>query len=117
VDQVRHKGPHSETLFIFDGVVLEIFGLTQVFGANHLSLRFHRDLMTITIEEPDRKGGRKVEINAGGLGPVKFAFAEQDQPVIDFLERVRRSTAHGRLAADALVPAGAYESPAPDDEQ
>jgi hypothetical protein len=89
VDQVRHKGPHSETLFIFDGVILEVFGLTQVFGANHLSLRFHRDLMTISIEEPDRKGGRKVEINAGGLGPVKFAFTEQDQPVIDFLERVR----------------------------
>lgn len=45
--------------------------------------------MTITIEEPDRKGARKVEINAGGLGPCKFVFADQDRSVIDFLERVR----------------------------
>lgn len=70
-------------------MVLEIFGLTQVFGANHVSVRFHRDLMTITIEEPDRKGARKVEINAGGLGPCEFVFADQDRSVIDFLERVR----------------------------
>ena len=98
MDQVRHIGRHSETLFVFDGVILEIFGLTQVFGANHLSLRFHRDLMTITIEEPDRKGARKVEINAGGLGPCKFVFAEEDRPVIDFLARVSRSIANSRSA-------------------
>lgn len=70
-------------------MILEIFGLTQVFGASHLGVRFHRDLMTITIEEPDRKGARKVELNAGGLGPCKFVFAEQDRAVIEFLERVR----------------------------
>jgi hypothetical protein len=72
-------------------VVLEVFGLTQVFGANHLSVRFHRDLMAITVGEPDRKGARKVEINAGGLGSYKFMITEQDRPVIDFLDRVRTS--------------------------
>lgn len=92
MDQVRYSrenfGTVNENLFIFDGVVLEIFGLTQAFGVSQLSQRFHRDLMTITIEEPDRKGARKVEINAGESG-CQFNIAEQDRPVIDFLERVR----------------------------
>lgn len=50
--------------------------------------------MTITIEEPDRKGARTVEIKAGGSG-CQFSIAEQEGPVIDFLERVR-----------AVLPAG-----------
>lgn len=93
MDQVRFTrtsfGATSETLLTFDGVILEIFGLSQVLGVNHLSLRFHRDLMTITIGEPDRKGSRKVVINAGGAGPFQFTFSDEDRPVIDFLERVR----------------------------
>jgi len=93
MDQVRFRrtsfGTTSETLLTFDGVVLEIFGLSQVLGVNHLNLRFHRELMTITIDEPDRKGSRKVVINAGGAGPTLFTFGENDRPVIDFLERVR----------------------------
>jgi|SRR5215211_3247531 len=93
MDQVRVSrksfGTTSEILFTFDGVVLEIFGLTQVFGVNQLNLRFHRDVTTIAIEEPDRKGSRKVVINAGGSGPCQFTFGDDDRPVIDFLERVR----------------------------
>ena len=93
MDQVRFSrksfGTTSETLLTFDGVVLEIFGLSQVFGVNHLNLRFHRDLMTITIDQPDRKGSRKVVINSGGTGPCQFVFEHGDQAVIDFLERVR----------------------------
>jgi hypothetical protein len=93
MDQVRFSrrsfGTTSETLLTFDGVILEIFGLTQVFGANHLNLRFHRDVTTITIGEPDRKGSRKVVINAGGTGPCQFVFGDDDRPVIAFLERVR----------------------------
>lgn len=50
--------------------------------------RFHRDLMSITIEEPDRKGARKVRIDTEGA-QAQFNLAEQDRPVIDFLERVR----------------------------
>ena len=93
MDQIRysHKdfGTISENLFTFDGVVLEIFGLTQTTSGAHQ--RFHRDLMTITIEEPNRKGARKVEIYAGtrGVGQCMFMIDEQDRPVIDFLERVR----------------------------
>ena len=93
MDQVRFSrknfGATSETLLAFDGVVLEIFGLSQVFGVNQLNLRFHRDLMTITIEEPDRKGSRKVVITAGGSGPCQFTLGDDDRPVLDFLERVR----------------------------
>ena len=93
MDQVRFSrksfGTTSETLLTFDGVVLEIFGLSQVFGVNHLNLRFHRDLMTISIEEPDRKGSRKVVINAGGTGPCQFILGHDDGPVVEFLERVR----------------------------
>ena len=93
MDQVRLSrkslGTTSEALLTFDGVVLEIFGLFQVFGVNHLNLRFHRDLMTISIEEPDRKGSRKVVINAGGTGPCQFNLGRDDGPVVDFLERVR----------------------------
>ena len=76
-------------MFTFDGDVLEIFGLTQVFGVNHVNLRFHRNLMSITIDAPDRKGARKVVINAGGTGPCQFTFSDDEQPVIDFLDRVR----------------------------
>ena len=93
MDQVRASrtdfGTTSETLLTFDGVVLEIFGPVQVFGVNQLNLRFHRDLMTIAIEDPDRKCVRKVVINAGGTGRCQFSFGEDDRPVIDFLERVR----------------------------
>ncbi len=93
MDQVRLSrktfGTTSETLFTFDGVILEIFGLTQVFGVNQLNLRFHRDVTTIVIEEPDRKGSRKVIINAGGTGLCQFMLGDDDRPVIDFLERVR----------------------------
>jgi hypothetical protein len=92
VDQVRYSrenfGVVTENLLIFDGVVLEIFGLTQTLGVSQLSQRFHRDLMTISIEEPDRKGDRKVEINTGGSA-LKLNIAEQDRSVIEFLERVR----------------------------
>lgn len=93
MDQVRYShtdfGTTSENLFTFDGVVLEIFGLTQTTSGAHQ--RFHRDLMTINIDEPNRKGARKVEIYAGarGVGQCMFMVAEQDRPVIDFLERVR----------------------------
>ena|SRR5215213_3360400 len=93
MDQVRFSrksfGITSETLLTFDGAILEIFGLTQVSGANHVNLRFHRDLMTITIDEPDRKGARKVAIDAGGTAACQFIFSEEERPVIDFLERVR----------------------------
>lgn len=95
MDQIRysHKdfGVISENLFTFDGVVLEIFGFTQgsPSGVTQLNQRFHRDLMTIIIEEPDRKGARKVEIKAGGPEQYTFKVPEQDRPVIDFLERVR----------------------------
>ncbi len=88
-DQIRYDGPRSEMLFVFDGEILEIFGLTQVFGANQLSVRFHRDLMTLTVEQPDRHGNHMVEIRAGGLGACKFEIVDGNQPVIDFLERVR----------------------------
>jgi hypothetical protein len=93
MDQVRFSrtsfGTTSETLFTFDGVILEIFGLTQVLGTNHLNLRFHRDVTTITIGEPDRKGNCKVVINAGGTGPLQLTFGADDAPVIALLERVR----------------------------
>jgi len=94
MDQIRYSrdagfGTVNENLFVFDGVVLEIFGLTSSPAGAPLSQRFHRDLMTITIDDPDRKGKRKVAINAGALGACKFEIAEQDRPVIDFLERVR----------------------------
>jgi hypothetical protein len=93
MDQARFSrknfGTMTETLLTYDGMVLEIFGPTQVFGTTHLNLRFHRDLMTITIDQPDRKGSRKVVINSGGTGPCQFVFEHGDQAVIDFLERVR----------------------------
>ncbi len=97
MDQVRYTrssfGSTSETLFTFDGVILEIFGLTQVLGVNHPSVRFHRDLMTITIDAPDRKASRNVTIAADGTVQCQFTFGDDDRPVIDFLERVRATIA------------------------
>lgn len=92
MDQVlysrRDFGTVMENLFTFDGVVLEIFGLTQYTGGSQQGQRFHRDLMSITIAEPDRKGARKVRIDTAGA-QAQFNIADQDRPVIDFLERVR----------------------------
>jgi hypothetical protein len=77
-----------ENLFTFDGIVLEIFGPMQTLGVTQLGQRFHRDLMSITIGDPDRKGARTVEIDAGGQS-CQFQLGEDDQPVVEFLERVR----------------------------
>lgn len=92
VDQIRYTrkdfGTVMENLFTFDGVVLEIFGLTQYTGGSQQGQRFHRDLMTITIEEPNRKGARRVRIDTAGA-QAQFDIAEQDQAVLDFFERVR----------------------------
>jgi hypothetical protein len=82
----------GELLATFDGVLLDLFG-ADVPG-QPASERFHRDLMTITIDEPDRKGNRKVVIYAGpGPGrkvPSRYILvAAQDRHVIEFFERVR----------------------------
>lgn len=93
MDQIRFSSTlGGEFLATFDGVVLDIFG-ADVAG-NWESGRFHRDLMTITIDEPDRKGTRTVVIYAGAVPGRKvpsryISIAEQDRPVIDFFERVR----------------------------
>jgi hypothetical protein len=93
MDQIRFSTTiDGEFLATFDGVVLDLFGAdVPGAGANE---RFHRDLMTITIDEPDRKGTRKLVIHAGA-GPGRkvpsryLLIAEQDRAVIDFFERVR----------------------------
>jgi hypothetical protein len=93
--QVRFTSTNGgEYLATFDGVVLDLFG-ADVPGRNE-SARFHRDLLTITIGDPDRKGTRTVAIYAGpGPGrqvPTRYiSVAEQDLFVIDFFERVRAS--------------------------
>jgi hypothetical protein len=91
-DQVLYRrtdfGAVVENLLTFDGVILEIFGQTQTSSGSQQGQRFHRDLMTITIEAPDRTGDRRVRIKTSGAF-CQFDVAEQDRPVIDFLERVR----------------------------
>jgi hypothetical protein len=94
-DQVRYRSNFgNEFLATFDGVVLEIFGPTAETGVSPESVRFHRDLMTLTIAAPDRKGNRMLEIYAGpspsrGVPVCQVRITEQDRPVIDFFERVR----------------------------
>jgi hypothetical protein len=92
VDQVLYRrtefGVVVQNLFTFDGTVLEIFGQTQTSSGSQQGQRFHRDLMTLTIGEPDRKGDRKVKINTAGA-LCQFNVADQDRTVLDFLERVR----------------------------
>jgi hypothetical protein len=91
-DQVMHRrrefGVVVENLLTFDGVVLEIFGLTQTASGSQQGQRFHRDLMSIDIDHADRKGNRKVKIGTAGA-LCQFHVAEQDRPVVEFLERVR----------------------------
>ena len=63
------------------------------------SRRFHRDLMSITIGEPDRKGSLIVEIYAGpspsrSVPSCQVRVAEQDQAVTDFFGPV-----HATLSA------------------
>ena len=60
----------------------------QVQGVSQLNQRFHRDVMAIAVGEPDRKGTRNVEIDAGGAA-CQFQVAAEDHAVVEFLERVR----------------------------
>ena len=82
----------GQFLATFDGLVLDLYG-ADVPGQG-ASARFHRDLMTITIDDPDRKGNRRVAIYAG-TGPGRkvpsryLSVAEGDLAVIEFFERVR----------------------------
>jgi hypothetical protein len=95
VDQIRYSSYFgNEFLATFDGVVLEIFGPTQETGVSRETMRFHRDLMTISIGAADRKGHLDVEIHAGpspsrSVPSCQVRITAQDRPVIEFFERVR----------------------------
>jgi hypothetical protein len=101
MDQIRYvSNLGNEFLATFDGMVLEIFGPTGEMGASTESRRFHRDLMTITMEEPDRKGNLIVEIYAGPspsrkVPSCQVRISEQDRPVIDFFGRVHAALPAG----------------------
>ena len=94
MEQIRYTSSFgSEFLAVFDGEVLEIFGPTEESGASPESKRFHRDLMTIAIEEPDRKGNLIVEIHAGPspsrkVPSCQVRITEQDRAVIEFFGRI-----------------------------
>ena len=82
----------GDYLATFDDPILEVFG--SEIGSTWPSQRFHRDHMTIVIDEPDRKGTRKVHVYAGrtpsrAVPAGLFRVAAQDRAVIDFFERVR----------------------------
>jgi hypothetical protein len=95
VAQIRYSSYlGNEFLATFDGVILEIFGPTGEMGASAETMRFHRDLMTITIEAPNRKGLLTIEIYAGAspsrsVPSCQVRIREQDRGVIEFYERVR----------------------------
>ena len=94
IEQIRYSSTFgNEFLATFDGVILEIFGPTAEMGSSPESRRFHRDLMSITMGEPDRKGNLIVEIYAGpspsrSVPSCQVRVTEQDQAVIDFFGRV-----------------------------
>jgi hypothetical protein len=94
-DQIRYSSYlGNEFLATFDGVVLEIFGPTGEMGASRETMRFHRDLMTITIEAPNRKGLLTIEIYAGAspsrsVPSCQVRIREQDRAVVEFFERIR----------------------------
>jgi hypothetical protein len=95
VDQIRYSSYLGNAfLATFDGVILEIFGPTGEMGASSETMRFHRNLMTITIEAPNRKGLLTIEIYAGAspsrsVPSCQVRIREQDRAVIEFFERVR----------------------------
>ena len=91
-DQVMHRrwefGVVVDNVYTFDGAVFEIFGLTQTGSASQQGQRFHRDLMAIEIQSPNHKGNCKVTIRTAGA-LCQFNVDARDQPVLEFLERVR----------------------------
>ena len=95
MDEIRYSSDlGNEFLATFDGVVLEIFGPTQETGVSRETMRFHRELMSLTIGAPDRKGHLKVDIYAGpspsrSVPSCQVRITAQDRPVIEFFERVR----------------------------
>ena len=105
MDEIRYRSYlGNDFIARFDGEVLEIFGPTGDSGASPESRRFHRDLMTITMDQPDRKGLLEVDIYAGpavsrGVPSCRVRITQQDQHVIDFFGRVHAATPH----ADAGV--------------
>jgi len=95
VDHIRYSSYFgNEFLATFDGVILEIFGPTAEMGASRETMRFHRDLMTVTMEAPNRKGLLTIEVYAGpsasrSVPSCQVRIREQDRAVIEFFERVR----------------------------
>jgi hypothetical protein len=100
IDRIRYTSNlGNEFLATFDGVVLEIFGPTGEMGSSPESRRFHRDLMSISMEEPDRKGNLIVEVYAGdspsrSVPSCQVRITEHDRDVIEFFGRV-----HAELSA------------------
>ena len=65
----------------FDGRVLEVFG-----GSVR---RFHVELLTVTVREPDKKGNRNVTLGQSGIDnsvPLDGAQFETFQPILDALK-------------------------------
>src|SRR5215207_777282 len=95
MEQIRYTSNlGSEFLATFDGAVLEIFGPTDEHGSSPESQRYHRDLMSVEIEEPDRKGNLKIAVYAGSapsrrVPSMQVRINEQDRQVLDFFGRVR----------------------------
>ena len=97
VDRIRFTSTlGGRIVVVFDGEVLEIFGPTGETSRDGDSWRFHRDLMGIKMEQPDRKGNLTVEVypdpgpRPSWRGPVcKVRVSAQDRAVVEFFERVR----------------------------
>lgn len=88
-DQIRFRTTSGgEFLASFDGVILDLFG-ADVPGQG-ASARFHRDLLTITIGEPDGTVAIYAGPGPGRKVPSRYlSIAGEDRFVIDFFERVR----------------------------
>jgi len=69
----------------FDGRVLEFFGADEG--------RFHVDLLSVTVADPDKKGNRSVKVEdahsqmtIGPLGGLDEASFQRLRPVLDALK-------------------------------
>jgi hypothetical protein len=76
----------GDSLLVFDGRVLEIFGFR---GSE--SLRFHVRNVEVSVGQPDRKMRRSVAVKPAsrGSGGCMFEVQEEDWPTVGpFLDRV-----------------------------
>ena len=93
MDEIRIRSLlRDETIWVFDGRVLEVFGVGEV-------ARFHASLLELKVDGPDPNGRYEISIDAvrhAGLGGLTDVVDGADFELLrPLLDRVRKTSSSG----------------------